>query len=326
MKLFCLVSLLFITGCNTQKKEEHGDIEPYVQNDVVESKIIIDNDYLYTVFIEIVKEDGKYYYCTEGVETIEIEETIIKNYSLGEEDKSIIYNSKVLGNNTYFYLNDNNTSYYILRWENKEMGIVEVRLNDRESQFFINKDKLNNIPHKTCAPPKEFCLYSDENKEFEFKVQVNQYRDNIKQLIPQTLSINITKNSTQEQQEIIYEYEDRYVFGKFSCESFEVNDYNFDGLADFAVMWDGGGNGGSLYEYYFQDKYSGQFVKDEDFPLQQRTLVTEIDKKNKTLMTLHPSGALYVSKGLLKHLEDGSWEVSYELIDADKWIENVKSN
>lgn len=55
---------------------------------------------------------------------------------------------------------------------------------------------------------------------------------------------------------------------------FIVIDLNFDGLEDFAILSDSGGNGGPIYSFYIQNK-KGKFTKDtyltetmEFFPLQ----------------------------------------------------------
>jgi hypothetical protein len=61
-----------------------------------------------------------------------------------------------------------------------------------------------------------------------------------------------------------------------------VADYNFDGLEDFAYLWDVGSNVGSLFSYFIQNK-DGKFVIDKSFPLQEGSIPDKIDVTNRTL-------------------------------------------
>lgn len=71
--------------------------------------------------------------------------------------------------------------------------------------------------------------------------------------------------------------------------NFIIADFNFDGLEDFAILYDSGGNGGSFYSYYFQNEI-GKFNLDKNFPLNEGYFPKEINKNNKTITISNPIG------------------------------------
>ena len=65
---------------------------------------------------------------------------------------------------------------------------------------------------------------------------------------------------------------------------FIVADFNFDGLDDFAVAVDNGGNGGYIYAFYIQNN-SGRFLNDKYLTEEMLRFPVSFDKTNRTLMT-----------------------------------------
>lgn len=63
-----------------------------------------------------------------------------------------------------------------------------------------------------------------------------------------------------------------------------VADFNFDGLDDFAVAVDNGGNGGYLYSFYLQTR-KGRFIQDTFLTANMKRFPVEFNKKKKTLIT-----------------------------------------
>ena len=93
------------------------------------------------------------------------------------------------------------------------------------------------------------------------------------------------------------------------CDSFTVEDFNFDGLEDFAFVWDEGGNAGKLYEYYFQDK-NGNFSPLDSFPLQHAMLAEDINVANKTITTKSVVGCCHFNVNTYKLNLNKNWETT----------------
>lgn len=88
-------------------------------------------------------------------------------------------------------------------------------------------------------------------------------------------------------------------------------DYNVDGLQDFAIMSDQGGNAGSWYTFYMQ-QMDGSF-KIEDYPFS--LFPTNIDYKKKTITEIHPLGCCKLSGASYKK-ENNKWKL-IETINED---------
>jgi|GEM_PF-1698256 len=76
---------------------------------------------------------------------------------------------------------------------------------------------------------------------------------------------------------------------KQNLPEFIIADINFDGLEDFVIANYVGGNAGTLYAYFIQDK-NRKFKIDHYLRDQVRFFPRNIDFKNKTLTFLHLSG------------------------------------
>ena len=107
------------------------------------------------------------------------------------------------------------------------------------------------------------------------------------------------------------------MYSDLPCNDFIVKDFNFDGLEDFAIVWDNGGNGGELYEYYFQHK-SGMFSPTDSFPLQHGMLAEDINIANKTITTQSVVGCCHYNLNTYNLKSNGNWEVLSEQKELKK--------
>jgi len=89
---------------------------------------------------------------------------------------------------------------------------------------------------------------------------------------------------------------------------FIIGDYNFDGLEDFAILYDSGGNGGPSYAYYFQNN-NEEFYLDQDFLLNQGSFPKKIDHINHTLTTIVPIGCCKTSTTIFQLDKNNGWNV-----------------
>ena len=100
------------------------------------------------------------------------------------------------------------------------------------------------------------------------------------------------------------------------CTNFFVKDFNFDGLEDFAIVWDQGGVE-KLYEYYLQVK-NGNFSALASFPLQHGILAENIDLVNKTITTQSIIGCCHININKYKLNSNTTWESSSEQHELKK--------
>lgn len=92
---------------------------------------------------------------------------------------------------------------------------------------------------------------------------------------------------------------------------FIIWDYNIDGLQDFAIMEDQGGNAGSWYTFYMQ-QMDGSF-KIEEYPFS--LFPTDINYKKGTITEIHPLGCCKLSGATYKK-EKNKWTL-VETINED---------
>jgi hypothetical protein len=95
-----------------------------------------------------------------------------------------------------------------------------------------------------------------------------------------------------------------------------VADFNFDKKDDFAIKRDSGGNGGPLYDFYIQ-KENGQFLLDSYLSLTMAFFPSEINTKNKTLITYVHAGACWNEENIYSYNDKTvKWRhKSHKLID-----------
>lgn len=169
------------------------------------------------------------------------------------------------------------------------------KLNSKNEQNSINgkEDQL-----RTITDDKQ--LFKTAN--FTYFIKTVSFTEEKK---PRALQIKIIDKSTQNQlinfnPEYIYSAPEEAVsffndpsinqkINKQNLPEFIIVDINFDGLEDFVIANYVGGNAGTLYAYFIQDK-DGKFKIDHYLTDQVRFFPRNIDFKNKTLTFLHLSG------------------------------------
>ena len=170
------------------------------------------------------------------------------------------------------------------------------RLNSKNEQNSVNgkEDQLRTIN----VDDKQ--LFKTAN--FTYFIKTVSFTEEKK---PRALQIKIIDKSAQNQlinfnPEYIYSTPEEAVsffndpdinqkINKQNLPEFIIVDINFDGLEDFVIANYVGGNAGTLYAYFIQDK-EGKFKIDHYLTDQVRFFPRNIDFKNKTLIFLHLSG------------------------------------
>lgn len=97
---------------------------------------------------------------------------------------------------------------------------------------------------------------------------------------------------------------------KQNLPEFIIVDINFDGLEDFVIANYVGGNAGTLYAYFIQDKH-GKFKIDHYLTDQVRFFPRNIDFKNKTLTFLHLSGCCSQVNFKLQLQNSNKWKQTF---------------
>jgi len=173
------------------------------------------------------------------------------------------------------------------------------------------------------------CSYENLSKSFNFKViPIPKKEDLIQIVVEVTNKVNLKRAQT-----LTMECEGFYLDSFDDCKNvksystkvnsklpvggendsgnFIVADFNFDGLEDFAIKRDPGGNGGPLYAYFLQaeDKkfYKSSYLSNlvEFFPI-------EINIIKKTITTLVHANAYQKNKRTFKYNPKAKkWKLIY---------------
>lgn len=174
------------------------------------------------------------------------------------------------------------------------------------------------------------CTYENLSKKFNFKVVPIPEKEDLIQLL-----VHVTeKENSKRTQTLTIECEDFYLDSFDDCKnvrsySTKVNsqlpsgdendsgnlivaDFNFDGIEDFAIKSDPGGNGGPLYTYFLQAKdkkfYRNKYLSDtvQFFPI-------EINSVNKTLTTFLHANAYQKNRRIFKYnLKAKKWKLIHD--------------
>lgn len=267
----------------------------------------IDSNSYYGKWLFINKENNKYYYCKDSDKFIEISKNKIYEHTPMEDSNFNIDHVKIKGNLTYLYIDKKETSYYILNWINEEKGIISCKLNDYNINLYIAEKKVKTIENKICHPKNKSCTFNENTGRYKFIIEAEEYKNNKEQKYPISAWIIVTDKKSKKTQEIHFEPNSWTTLSELPCEKFIIKDYNFDGLEDFAVIWDDGGNGGELYEYYFQDK-NGKFSSKDPFPLQHGMLADDIDAASRTITTRSVVGCCNYNLNTYKFTSNGEWK------------------
>ena len=195
--------------------------------------------------------------------------------------------------------------------------------------FVISLISLN-VFGQTCSYVfGRTCLYENLSKKFNFKVLPISKKEDLIQLVVQVTE----KENSKKIQKLTIECEGFYLDSFENCKNvrsyiteinsqlpsgdendsgnFIVADFNFDGLEDFAIKSDPGGNGGPLYTYFLQaeDKkfYRSNYLSDivQFFPI-------EINPTNKTLTTFLHANAYQKNRRIFKYNQKAKkWKLIY---------------
>jgi hypothetical protein len=153
---------------------------------------------------------------------------------------------------------------------------------------------------------------------FNFKVIPNPKKDDLLQIVIEVRRKDKSKNT----QTLTIECEGFYLDSFDNCKNirsyitkinnllpsgdetdsgnFIVADFNFDGLEDFAVKSDPGGNGGPLYTYFMQND-DRKFYKSSYLSNVVQFFPTEINPKKKTLTTFLHANAYQKNRRIFKY-------------------------
>lgn len=290
-----------LSSCQSKKEEKQININNYSEN-------ISGNLYL-GKWVSINKDNNKYYYCTDNDRFFEINKNKIYDHTPMEDSNFTIDHTETIGNKTYLYFDKQKSNYYILNWIDKNNGIISFQFNNYEPSLFISEKNIKNIDNKTCESNDKTCEFNNISNNYKYVVEAAEFTNEKENKYPTSAWITITNKKNNKIQDIHYEPNSWAIYRDLPCNDFIIKDYNFDGLEDFAFVWDSGGNGGKLYEYYLQD-INGNFSLNDTFPLQHSVLPIEIDNKNKIITTSNPVGCCNINIKTYKLNNYGNWETT----------------
>ncbi|SHM54696.1 XAC2610-related protein [Chryseobacterium polytrichastri] len=260
----------------------------------------------------IRKNDKKYYLCTDDDNFLTVNKNNISNHTPMEDSKFHIHHTKKIGERIYLYFDKEESNHYIFSWVDKVKGIASWKLNNYDANLFINEKQIKAVENKKCESNEMSCKLNDLSTKFNFKIEASDYSDEKNKKYPITAwIIIINKNKDSKPQEIHFEPNSWSTYSNLPCDNFIVKDYNFDGLEDFAFVWDSGSSAGKLYEYYFQDK-NEKFNLADSFPLQHGLLAKELSIEEKTIKISNSVGCCSLNISTFKLKSDGIWETFTE--------------
>jgi hypothetical protein len=177
------------------------------------------------------------------------------------------------------------------------------------------------------------CSYENLSKNFNFEVIPIAKKEDLIQIVVKVT----TKENSKSVQTLTIECQGFYLDSFDDCKNvksyttkinselptgdendsgnFIVADFNFDGLEDFAIKSDPGGNGGPLYAYFIQapDKkfYGSSYLTDtvQFFP-------NEINSAKRTITTFLHANAYQKNRRIFKYNpKAGKWKLIYDKLE-----------
>lgn len=305
-KIFILSVLLTLSSCGKNSNTTLTDTEKNNVNSVERVKETKrQNDiYINREFNEMTE--------LVDVKTLKFEETAIDSvwyglYYVNDSDNYIFAVHK-------FLQNPDVAQYRIMDTVNLKSKNINVKIEEFSDHKILNllldhklvknwkfKSNSKGIDNRVTA------LSTDDRQliktsNFTYFVKTVSYTEDKK---PKTIQIKIRGKNAQNQS-INFNPEDLYsapeeaisffndpninqIINKQNLPEFIIADLNFDGLEDFAISNYVGGNAGTLYAYFIQNK-DGKFNLDPYLTDKIRFFPRNIDFKNKTLTFLHLSG------------------------------------
>jgi hypothetical protein len=317
------ISVFTLNSCNSQNKG----------NKIKDNKKEIQAIEQYTgTWLFLEKRNNEYVYCTDVSKSITVNKTSIIDHTPMEDSEFRIDHLMQKDNLIYIYLDKKETSFYRFKWINKEKGIAKWILDNYDGDAYINKLHLNNVKKAKCEEedkPKGLqCKIKNLSKIYDFKISGTDFENKDKNTNPLIAEISIIQKSDPTKiQKIRFEPSSWVMFTDVPCDAisyfkneknikesidnhhnFIIADYNFDGLEDFAYIWDTGGNGGALYSFYFQDN-KGDFLEAEDFPMQNGPFPTELNTISKTITISGPIGCCKINKTVYQLGKNNKWKM-----------------
>lgn len=257
------------------------------------------------------EKNNEYYYCTDTEKFIQIDNNKIYYHTPMEGSHFTIDHIKNEVKQTYLFLDKKESSFYILSWLHKEKGIISCQLNNYEPDLFIAEKEVKTIKNKSCQSKNKSCIFNDPSGKYMFILEAGEFINEKEKQYPVSAWIIIKDRKGKTLQEIHFEPNSWATMIDLPCKKFVIRDFNFDGLIDFALLWDTGGNAGELYEYYFQDK-NRIFTPAETFPLQHGMLAENINIPAKTISVQNSIACCHYNLTIYKLKSNESWEVSSE--------------
>lgn len=313
MKPFLILISLFSLSCKEDNSKQTQNISNSQKTNVESSKSFVIS-------------------CGSGCAMTYTAENILKNdaTSIKVQFKVEMYTDEQLTDTyyeTYLFSYDKNKEIEKVTIEGKNGNILSNIMPDAQDSFrefateIINKNihvsKQKGKPtNKTCQPNTKSCEFKNLSNKYKFILEAEEYKNEKEQKYPTSAWIIVTNKKNGKSQEIHYEPNSWTSYQDLPCTNFFVKDFNFDGLEDFAIVWDQGG-AEKLYEYYLQDK-NGNFSALASFPLQHGILAENIDLANKTITTQSIIGCCHVNINKYKLNSNTTWESSSEQQELKK--------
>lgn len=326
--LLFVLSVLSLSSCNYQEKKNNALIKKNSKNIKTEDV----KEYIGTWLFVEKRQNNEFRYCTDISKSIIATNSAIHAETPMEDSDFKIDHIKEKDGITYIYLDKKELSSYKFKWIDKENGISEWTLDNYQTDIYVSKLKLNKIKKSKCEQEETIkgfvCEISNLSSKFNFKIVGTDFENKEKNLNPLIAKILIApKRDPSLIQEVRFEPSSWVLFSDVPCNAisyfkkeksinesienhhdFIVADYNFDGLEDFAYIWDIGGNGGALFSYFFQNN-KGEFSESDSFPLQNGLFPSEINIERKTLTTVSPVGCCKMNK-MTYQLKNNKWELT----------------
>lgn len=173
------------------------------------------------------------------------------------------------------------------------------------------------------------CLHRDLSSDLNFKTNIKRIKIQERTFDSCTVKIEIFKKSTNKIRQTIVFGSDLLFKESFSnCNNIRsystgknknvqsvdndfgdlvIADFNFDGIEDFAIKKEEGGNAGPQYFFYLQDK-KGNFILDRFLTDKVVFFPSKINSKKHSITTVVHANAYQVCETTYRLNETGKWE------------------
>lgn len=293
------ILLLLLLSCQGQTHDRN----------ILANKNENSKEYIGEWFFVDKKDNGEYFYCDDISKSIRVNDDSIVDHTTMEDSNFKIDHIKKKNDIIFLYLNKEESSFYKFQWISKEQGISKWTFGAYDGTYYIIKKNLGTIKKILCDQENEKseCELKGLSSKFNFTIKGLEFEDEKEKKKPVSVLITITdKQNLSQIQEIRFEPYSWVLFDDIPCEAFTVKDFNFDGLDDFAFIWDNGGDSGPVFSYFFQNN-KGEFIEDLNFPLNHSFLPKELNKKDKTLTISGAFGCCKIFKTVFQ-------------LKTDKWV------